>query len=134
MLIIVVAAIGGGGVGYRDKVIETWPAATKLYAAVGLGPEVLGFGLSLVNITFDRKTDKDANLLLVEGQIENRTTQVRSVPGLRASLYDEHQRELQHWIFPAPVPRLLPGENVAFHTQVENPADSAVRLTIIFSE
>lgn len=131
-LFVVVGAIVGGATHYRPQVLETWPAAERLYEAVGFPSEPPGFGLSLVNVKFDQKTAEGTAVLMVEGEIRNVSEKERDVPGLRATLFGKNQRELQNWTFIAPVPKLLPGENVQFRTSVKNPAEGAVRLTIVF--
>ena len=86
---------------------------------LGMPGEPIGSGLNLVNVKFDQATDDGSKLLLVEGEIENVSGKVRLVPGLRAALGDEHEKELQFWTVDAPVPtrrtfdlRLRAGFNV----------------------
>ena len=131
-LVLVLIVLIGGGMAYRDEVIAIWPAAEPFYEAIGLGREPLGAGLSLVDVKFAEKKDGGTKVLTVEGQIRNISNAVRRIPGMRATLFDDGDKELQRWTFAPPVARLLPSERVTFHTRVENPAAGAVRLTIDF--
>jgi Protein of unknown function (DUF3426) len=133
LLFLVVIAIIGGGVAFRQQVIDTWPAAKRLYTLVGLTQEPLGVGLDLVNVKFSQQGAGDG-ALVVEGNVENVSDRVLDVPGLRATLFGKDDVTLQRWEFKAPLPRLLPGESVKFKTVIANPAKGAVRLTIDFYE
>ena len=57
---------------------------------------------------------------------------MRDVPKLRALLFDNREREVQHWSFSAPEAKLMPGEAAAFRTEIRNPSANAIRLTIVF--
>ncbi len=131
---VVVAALVGGGAFYRAQIVATWPAAAQLYELAGFPSDPPGFGLSLANVKFDQSTSAGAKILLVRGEIENVSEQVRNVPDLRGALFDRNEKEIQHWTFQAPVSRLLPGDHTEFRTEVKDPADGAIRLTITFHE
>lgn len=133
LLILTVGGVAGGALFFQNRVIETWPAAKRLYTMIGLTQEPLGVGLNLVNVKFSQQGAKDGGLL-VEGEVENISDRVLDVPGLRATLFDKQKTAVQHWPFRASLPRLLPGENVKFRTIIKNPAKGAVRIEIEFHE
>lgn len=133
LLILLLLGVSGGGVFFQNQVIETWPAAKRLYALIGLTQEPLGVGLNLVNVKFSQLAANGGGLL-VEGEVENTSDHVLDVPSLRATLFDKTKISLQHWPFKAPLPRLLPGENVKFKTIIKSPAKGAVRIEIDFHE
>ena len=133
MLIILIIGVAGGGVVFQNKVIETWPAAIRLYTLVGLTQEPLGIGLNLLNVKFSRRGGNWGGLL-VEGEVENSSDQVLDVPSLRATLFDQKNKAVQRWPFKAPLPRLLPGEIVKFKTIIKNPVNGAARIEIDFHE
>ncbi|NQU71928.1 MAG: zinc-ribbon domain-containing protein [Rhodospirillales bacterium] len=133
LLIVLVLGVSGGGVFFQNQVIETWPAAKRLYALIGLTQEPLGVGLNLVNVKFSQLAENGGGLL-VEGEVENTSDHVLDVPSLRATLFDKKKISVQHWPFEATLPRLLPGENVKFKTIIKNPAKGAVRIEIDFHE
>jgi predicted Zn finger-like uncharacterized protein len=65
-------------------------------------------------------------------EVANLSELVRSVPPLLGIIYDKDNRELQRWTFAAPEARLLPGEHVAFKTELKNPPAGSSRLQIRF--
>lgn len=134
LVVLVVIGLGGAASHYRNDIIASWPAAERLYAAVGLNGSPLGFGLELVIVNSDQADMEGTPTLTVTGRIDNKTDQPRDVPGLRASLFDERERELRHWTFPAPVDKLPANQSVDFKTELKDPPEDAVRLSIIFDE
>ena len=133
---LIAVLIGAGAVAsiYRDQVIAALPAAEPLYAAIGMEAKPLGFGLSLIIVSSDQAEQDGKPVLLVSGRIENTTRTTIVVPGLRASLFDAQERELQHWAIAAPVTNLPPNQNASFKTELVEPAKDAVRLSIVFHE
>ncbi len=133
-LIAVLIGIGAAASLYREEVIAVLPAAEPAYAAIGIESEPPGFGLNLIIETFDRSEQDGQIILRVSGRIENATGTRLRVPALRAALFDAEQRELQGWTVPAPVASLPPNGNERFKTEFANPAENAVRLSIVFQE
>lgn len=133
LLILIVVGSAGGAVFFQNQIIKAWPVAERLYDMAGLIQEPLGVGLDLVNVKFSQQGAKGSGLL-VEGDVENISNHVLDVPGLRATLFDKEKKAVQHWPFKAPLPRLLPGENVKFKTIIKNPAKGAARIEIDFHE
>jgi predicted Zn finger-like uncharacterized protein len=122
-----------GAVIAREPLVSLWPPSARLYEAIGIPVPVPGAGLALRDIASERKLDGEAPMLVVTGEIANMSTEMRSVPPLRAALRDSQRRELQSWTFAAEVPKLLPGETVHFKTELANPSAEAVDLTITFA-
>ncbi len=133
-LVLVFTGVLLGGVVFQSAITAAWPPAERLYAMIGIQSESPGFGLNLVNIKPTPKLIDSKPFLLVEGEIENVSNKVRTVPNLRAALLDKDRKELQHWTFQAPVPRLLPGENVKFATRARNPDSATASVSIDFHE
>ncbi len=133
LVIVFTGALLGGAV-FQSAITAAWPPAGRIYAMIGIQSEPPGFGLNLVNIKPTPKLVDSKPFLLVEGEIENVSNKVRSVPNLRAALLDKDRKELQHWTFQAPVPRLLPGENVKFATRVRDPDSTTASVSIDFHE
>jgi hypothetical protein len=71
-------------------------------------------------------------VLRVQGEVANLSEIARSVPPILGIIYDKDNRELQRWTFAAPEARLLPGEHVAFKTELKNPPAGSSRLQIRF--
>ncbi len=133
LLILLLLGGAGGGVFFQNQIIKAWPVSERLYDMAGLIQEPLGVGLNLVNVKFSRQSAKDGGLL-VEGEVENISDHVLDVPGLRATLFNKEKKAVQRWPFTAPLPRLLPGENMKFKTVINHPAKGAARIEIDFHE
>jgi hypothetical protein len=123
-----------GGLAYRDRIVEAWPPAMRLYAAIGQQAEEPGIGLELRNLSLSRSGEEDAPVLVLVGEVANVTDQVRDVPLLRGALVAPDEREIQHWTFTASQNRLLPGEIVNFRTELKNPAAEAVSISVTFTD
>lgn len=132
VLVVAVAGLIGGGVVWRDDVVRLWPPAQAVYRLAGLKTAPAGVGLTLRNITWKAIRRGGVTVLAVRGEVSNMSSNVREVPRMRGHLFDDKDRELQRWTFTAPEARLLPGENVVFSTELENPAAGATRLIIVF--
>ena len=131
---MVIALAGAGAWRYRAEVAAYWPDAEPLYAAIGIDALPVGFGLELTIDSSDNTLKDGARVLSIAGRIENTTSRPRSVPGLRGALFDENDSELRHWTIPAPVTNLAPGQQVEFRSEIADPPEDAVRLSIVFRE
>lgn len=131
-LALIVAAVLGGGVLAREKIVATWPPAARLYETVGLPVEALGVGLEFRNMASSRRVVDGVPVLIIEGEVANVSKRVLAVPKLRAALQSAKEREIRRWTFSAARTRLMPGESVSFMTRVESPPQRATGLTITF--
>lgn len=119
---------------YRVDVATHWPDTEPLYEAFDANPLPAGFGLRLtidetVNTVRDGK-----RVLSIAGRIANVTARGRRVPGLRGTLFDDAQRVLQHWTIPVPATDLAPHREAEFKTELTDPSEDAVRISIVFHE
>lgn len=127
-----VLAVGIGAVLLRERVVGAWPAAARLYDAVGLPVETLGAGLQLRNVRSERRDEDGIGEILVEGQIVNVSDVQRSVPMLRAVALDAEGRELRDWSIPPSQVILLPGEVATFESMLGDPDPSISEISITF--
>lgn len=119
---------------HRAEIAAQWPGVEPLYEAFDANPLPLGFGLRLtieetVNTVRDGK-----RVLSITGRIENVTARARKVPGLRGILFDETQRALRRWTVPVPATELPPHGEAEFKTDLTDPSENAVRISIVFHE
>jgi len=134
LLALVVILVIGGAVVAKDNIQAAWPESVRFYAAVGLAtPPQLGAGLELRKVSWKRDNSGDVSVLLIEGEVANVSKEVRPVPKIRGAILGNGGREISHWLFAAPEPKLLPGESVRFRTELRNPPDGAERLTMNFA-
>jgi predicted Zn finger-like uncharacterized protein len=129
--VIVILLIGAAVVAAivaRDQIIARWPSAARLYDLVGLNTEPLGVGLEIANVTSTRNADG----LIVEGDITDKAGVPRSVPHLRVALRDAGQHELIFKTVDPPRERLLPGETSHFVVGFLPAPDAASGVTVTF--
>ena len=128
LILLVGAAIIGVVVG-RDQVVALWPPAAQFYELVGLKTQPLGAGLDIANVTSTRNADG----LIVEGDITNKMGVPRTVPHLRVALRDANKKELVFKIVDPPRERLLPGETSHFVVGFLPAPDAAIGVMVTFS-
>ncbi len=129
---IVILLIGGAVVAAilgRNQVVAMWPQTGQIYDLVGLKTGPLGAGLDIANVTSTRNADG----LIVEGDITNRVAVTRSVPHLRVALRDANQHELVFKIIDPPREKLLPGETSHFVVGFLPAPDAAVGVLVTFA-
>lgn len=119
---------------YSAEVVAHWPDAEPIYAAFGIDALPPGFGLQLTIERSDHTLEDDVRLLSITGRIQNTTSRLRRVPLLRGALFDGDERELWHWTIPAPAINLAPDQEVGFTTEVADPPQEAVRISIVFHQ
>ena len=132
LLAVTVATTAIAAVVWRDAIIQTWPAAAPLYEQVGLGDDPPDAALGLGNVSWKAENRDGIRVLSVEGEVANLARIPQMVPPIHGVLYDKEDRVLQRWTFAAPAARLGPGERIAFHSELPNPAPGAARLEIRF--
>jgi len=132
ILAVIVATIIIGGTAARDAIIRAWPAAERLYLAVGLNSAPQGDGLKIKVLSHDRSIAGGRKFIVIKGEISNTSEQARDIPKLKASLRAADARALASWDFSATQARLLPGESSAFETRYQNPPDNATAFEIDF--
>ncbi|HVH81915.1 MAG TPA: zinc-ribbon domain-containing protein [Stellaceae bacterium] len=129
VLILLFGAVIIGAIFGRDRIVALWPPAAQFYQLVGLRPQPLGAGLDIANVTSTRNADG----LIVEGDVINKMTVPRNVPSLRVALRDGSQRELIFKVVEPPRERLLPGETSHFVVGFLPAPDAAVGVVVTFS-
>ena len=119
---------------YRVEIATRWSGVEPLYEAFDANPLPLGFGLR-VTIEETINTMRDGKRVLsITGRIENMTARGRRIPALRGTLFDETRRVLRHWAIPAPAASLAARREAEFKTELIDPSEDAVRISIVFHE
>ncbi len=132
-LVLIVAAVIGGGILAREKVVATWPPAAQLFELAGVPVDVVAFGLEFRNITSRQEAEADGMALVVGGEVVNSSDRTLPIPRLRGSLLDVREREIFFWIFTADSETLAPGEMAPFNTRLPNPPTNARGIAITFA-
>lgn len=134
LLLVLIFAVGIGGVAVRKDIVGFYPPAAKLFAAIGLSTDTLGHGLKILTPTATQRVDAGGRRVVeIRGQIENSAGVEIDVPVLRAALLDSRGQELRSWTFRAAQPRILPGEKVDYATDIAAPPAGATDINITFS-
>jgi predicted Zn finger-like uncharacterized protein len=128
LILLIGCAVVGVIVG-RDQIVAMWPPAAQIYELVGLKLQPLGAGLEIGNVTSTRNADG----LIVEGDITNRVGVPHEVPHLRVALRDANRHELIFKIVDPPREKLLPGETSHFVVGFLPAPDAAVGVIVTFA-
>jgi predicted Zn finger-like uncharacterized protein len=129
IVLLLLAGIVAAAIVERDAIVALWPPAARVYELVHLATEPLGAGLDIANV----KSTRNADGLIVEGDVANRLPVPRSVPQLRVALRDANQKELTFKVIPPPRDRLLPGETAHFVVAFLPASDAAVGVVVTFT-
>jgi predicted Zn finger-like uncharacterized protein len=129
LLILLIGAAVVGVIFGRDQIVARMPQAAQIYELVGLKPQPLGAGLDIANVASTRNADG----LIVEGDITNKIGTARAVPHLRVALRDANKRELIFKIIDPPRERLLPGETSHFVVGFLPAPDAAIGVVVTFA-
>jgi predicted Zn finger-like uncharacterized protein len=133
VLIVVVLVIGAGGWFGRTSIVALWPPAAELYALLGVPvqrPDPLG--LRIEGVHSSTTTEGSTTVLVVTGQINNPTHDVKPVPKIRVGLRNAERQEIYHWVFAADDSQLAPEGKLAFTTKLPGPPAEARDLTVDF--
>jgi predicted Zn finger-like uncharacterized protein len=133
VLLLAVCGAAGTAVFMKNEIMIWLPATERLYAMVGIVPEVLGRGLQIVEPKPKKEIDGNDEILIVEGEIRNITEKPVEVPLMRGALLDAQGKELQIWTFTAAKSRIAPGELAQYRTEFRNPPAEAESLDITFT-
>ncbi len=132
-LVLLISGVASVAIFMKQKVMIWLPATQRLYAMVGMEPAVLGRGLQIVEPKPTKEVDGNDQILIVEGDIRNISSEAVDVPLMRGALLDKQGKELQIWTFTAAKSRIKPGETAQYRTEFRNPPSSAESLDITFT-
>src|SRR3546814_1443393 len=104
-----------------------FPYTTLFRSLAGIEPEILGKGLQIVEPKPKKEIDGNDEILVVEGEVRNTTSETVDVPLMRGSLLDKKGQELHSWTFKAAKPRIEPGELARYRTEVRKRTKDADR-------
>ncbi len=132
-LVLIIAAISGGGYFARYKIVALWPPAATLYALLDPGmARVNALGIELRDVTAKFSTEDDTQVLLVSGKITSISDVVRTIPRIRINLLDKDEKEIFYWTFSVEKTELEPRASVPFSTRLANPPAKIAGLEATF--
>ena len=127
---LLVLVIGWAAYAYRDIIVTWVPQASSIYSAVGLNATAQG--LDITDVAYQNQIGQSQDVLVVSGNIINRSEHELNVPGMRVALFDVDKHELFHWTFVPGVSTLQPGESARFQTRLSSPPAVTSNLEIRF--
>jgi predicted Zn finger-like uncharacterized protein len=130
--VAVIAAVGGAGYFARAQIIETWPQTKRVYDLIGGLVDTSSATLDVGNLQIVRQPVDGMEVLVLQGEITNRGQQPQSVPILRVTLFDAHDKGIMNWTFASDVAVLQPGETGRFHTRAISPPNGFGRTAVTF--
>lgn len=118
----------GGGIVLRTEIVRAFPDLGGIYAAIGLGVNVVG--LDFDNVETLRTLRDGSDVMVITATIRNVSGRNVSVPAVVVSLVGADDVNLYQWTVKPKAKILSAGESVKFETQLQAaPADtSKVRL------
>ena len=133
VFLVMLVGILAGGFFARGMIQEMVPQTKGLYKAIGLA-EDLGTGLAIEDVRSERGTEGEIDVLIITGTVANISDMPRDVPLIRVSLYNGDGEEVQFLnVTPEPA-NIPPGEKIDFKGTVMDPAATARRMEVTFTE
>lgn len=117
----------------RGTIVGLWPASARLYDTIGLRVPVVGEEIVIQNVGAWREKQGEVTVLVVRGELRNRSDEVQSIPTLRGAILDASTTVTQDWLFVPEATSLLPGEKVSFETEFPQPPPGGETVRVTFS-
>ncbi|MBT6118376.1 MAG: DUF3426 domain-containing protein [Rhodospirillaceae bacterium] len=138
VLIIAALLIAVGAAGYqlRDRIVAELPQLAPVYDTLGIETAAVapapGDGLAIRDLGWSQAEAGGLPVLIITGRIANLSEVARPVPGLKAILEDEANREIVSWTFDPEAGEIAVGGSVPFTTRIENPPPEAKNFRTTF--
>ncbi|HEY4199030.1 MAG TPA: DUF3426 domain-containing protein [Devosiaceae bacterium] len=126
-LLLVLTAV----VVFRTSLVRQFPELAGVYAAVGLGVNVVGLEFSDVVTLNSQHTG--AEVLSVTARIHSVSNQLVRVPQVVVTLLDAHGAALYEWSVAPDSSDLQPGEVLDFSTELPQPPAGASEVRLTFA-
>jgi hypothetical protein len=141
---LIIAAVAGGLLLVTLAVfllmsqqIASWiPGMSSVYESIGLNKKILGEGLRIPNnkLQSERIPGKDSETLIVRGVIRNITKEQLALPMVRLSLFNGEGKVVQTKVIKPRAPVLAGNKSIGFEIKMKDPAATARRIEVTFSE
>jgi predicted Zn finger-like uncharacterized protein len=128
---VLLAAVAATAYFGRVMVVERFPAMAGIYAAAGLGVNVVGLDFSDVSSLRTLRDGKE--VLVVSAQIVGLEPDPVTVPSVVVTLIDAHGHGIYEWSVTPSVRDLMAGERSTFDTQLTSPPSEAERVRLSFA-
>ena len=132
LALAVAVLLCAGGILSREPLVEQFPQLAGLYAAVGLGVNVVG--LDFRDVRTLKSLQQGAEVLVVDGRIASVINREARVPDVIVTLLGSKGQSLFEWSMTPMAGELEPGESVAFSTQLAKPPEEATSVRLRFAD
>jgi len=129
--LVILALVLAAVVTLRTNIVRQFPELAGVYAAAGLGVNVVG--LDFRNVHTLRSLKGGAQLLTVEATIYSVSSRPAAVPSVVVTLLDKTGAALYEWSVSPVAPTLRPGESVDFSTELPQPPEGADSVKLTFA-
>lgn len=135
LFVAVIVAILVGGYRYRDTIVGYWPPVAKVYDVLGVpvaAPSGYGLVVPMETIRYERRSEDGTAILVISGEIENRSEQPQAVGRMQMTLLDSDGKDLRTWIVTPDSRTLQPGRRMEFRTSIADPPSGARAVKVRF--
>jgi len=133
VVLLFIAAVVAGGFYGRQKIVDLWPPAARIYGQLGLPVKTQPkFGLVLRNLSSSTQIENGAAVLTIVGEVANVIDEPRPAPKLRIVLRDAQKKELKDWVHAVEGSEIKAGEKASFTVRLREPPTDARDLEVTF--
>lgn len=129
--LVVLALVVVAAVGLRTNIVRQFPDLAGVYAAIGLGVNVVG--LDFYDIRTLRSVKGGGEVLRVEARIRSVSGRPVVVPSVVVTLLDGKGGALYEWSVSPVARELSPGESIDFSTELPQPPQGAESVKLTFA-
>ncbi|HKJ73406.1 MAG TPA: zinc-ribbon domain-containing protein [Alphaproteobacteria bacterium] len=143
---VLVVAVIGGVIFFRQSIVDGWPAAGRLYNALGLSIEKPAVSsaeapkpapqakvkpqFQTKSVTTSTETIDGTDYRVVNGTVVNSGTVAAAVPEVRTRLSGDDHKVLSETVHKLPERVLQPGETMTFSIKIASPPADARYLEV----
>ena len=128
-IILMLAVLDLGLIGWRTDIVRLAPQMAPLYAAVGLAVNVRG--LVFTDVTIETQQE-GTPALLVQGSIVSTASHAMEVPRLRFAARNASGTEIYRWTALPERAILAPGETLPFQSRLASPPSDTSDVLVRF--
>lgn len=129
--VLLLCALIAGGLIFRTEIVKVAPEMAGVYAALGLGVNVVGLEFTDVSTLMSRRGDSE--VISVTAKIRGVEPRRVVVPPVVVSLLDAEGASIYQWSVVPPASDVEPGEAIDFSAELAGPPKGATQLRLGFA-
>lgn len=132
---------------FQNNISQGWPPSNKLYQTFGLMPSAvhekpeaepeipIEERLKIVDLAPSQILTNGVLTLVIEGNVENISGELQTLPLLKVMLKDDKNAVLREWTFKASsAAPLASNKKISFRTSLANPPENAIGVSVVFDQ